>query len=422
MSIPLEKGVQLHIINTQKYKTVRVYVRFTSLLEQTTITKRALLSNLLETNSLSYPDQSQLSEALAALYGASFGFNVGKKGRFHWVNAGINVVNGKYVEDETVLPAVFDFLHEVLFQPNIQAGAFDQETFDVEKENLKSYLNSLSEDKQTYASLALQELYFQDAGQRIPSVGAVADLEALTPQDLASYYRHMLTEDQIDIFVIGDVDQQQVETLVKEKLPFASREVTRPDIYYYQAGNNVVKERQEQEQVSQSKLNIAYQTGVYYGDPQRFSLLVFNGLFGGFPHSKLFMNVREKASLAYYASSNIDTFRGYLSVQTGIDGKNRNQVLHLVSEQLESLRQGEITEVELAQTKAMLKNQFLLSLDNPQALIETAYIDSCLPSSQLTTEEWLAHLEAVTIDDVKKVAAEVTLAGIFFLDGVANNG
>ena len=69
---------------------------------------------------------------------------------------------------------------------------------------------------------------------------------------------------------------------------------------------NIVKERQVREPIVQAKLNLAYQTNVYYDEPERFALMVFNGLFGGFPHSKLFMNVREKESLAYYASSSVD--------------------------------------------------------------------------------------------------------------------
>lgn len=149
--------------------------------------------------------------------------------------------------------------------------------------------------------------------------------------------------------------------------------------------------------------------------------MVFNGLFGGFPHSKLFMNVREKESLAYYASSSIDTFRGFLSVKTGIDGSKRNQVLHLIHEQLESLRNGEVTELELTQTKAMLRNQYLLSLDAPQVAIETAYLDNWMPETKLTDEEWLDRMEKVTIKDIQKVARQIELQAIFFLDGGTAN-
>lgn len=422
MPITIKNGVRLHVISTKKYKTLRIFVRFTTRLQKEVITKRALLTSVLETNSLHYPDQVQLSEQLAELYGASFGFGVGKKGNLHWVNVGMNVVNGKYVEDSAIFPAALDFLKEVLFYPNIKEGVFDEETFTLEKENMKAYLNSLKEDKQSYASLALQELYFTDEGQQIPSVGAVEDLETITSKSLASYYQQMMSEDQIDIFVVGDVEETEVEKLIKEILPFAARDGEAPAVYYEQAAQNIITERQVHEPVSQAKLNIGYLTNCYYEDSSRFALLVFNGLFGGFPHSKLFMNVREKESLAYYASSSLDTFRGFMSVQTGIDGKKRNQVLHLIAEQLESLRQGEITELEMSQTKAMLKNQFLLSLDSPQAAVETAYLDAWVPKSQITSDEWIERLEQVSIKDVQTIAKQIRLQAIFFLDGVKTDG
>ena len=415
--IELVNGVNLHILPTEKYKTLRIYTRFTTRIDQSTITKRTLLSSLLETNSLNYPDQTKLSAQLAELYGASFGLNVGKKGNLHWINASLNVVNGKYVSDEKLLAEVVDFLKEVLFFPNIQEGTFEPKTFELEKENLRSYLESLKEDKQTYASYALQDLYFgKDAHQRIPSFGTVEALKKLTAQELAEYYKEMMTTDQVDIFVVGDVEEEAVTSLMRQ-LPFEPRKISHPDIFFHQPVENVIAERQEQEPITQAKLNLAYTTNVYYGEAKRFALMVFNGLFGGFPHSKLFMNVREKESLAYYASSSVDTFRGYMTVQTGIDGENRNKVMHLVAEQLESLRQGNVSELELAQTKAMLKNQYLLSLDSPQSAIETSYLNRWLPKTELSDEEWMKRLSEVTIEAVQSVAKQVKLQAIFFLDG-----
>lgn len=417
MTYQLAEGVNLHVLQTKQYKTVRIFVRFTTRLAKETLTKRSLLSSLLETNSLNYPVQTQLSAKLADLYGASFGLSVRKKGNLHWLNAGISFVNGKYVNDSEIFNEAVDFLKEVLFYPNIKEQKFDQLTFDLEKNNLKLYLESLNEDKQTMASLALQELYFEQSdAQKIPSFGTIEDLEELSAESLATYYQEMIENDQVDIFVVGDVSEEEVKVAL-EKLPFTGRTYAHPEIYYTQPKVNIIKERQIQEPVVQAKLNLAYQTDIYYDQPERFSLMVFNGLFGGFPHSKLFMNVREKESLAYYASSSVDTFRGFMSVQTGIDGKNRNQVLRLIHEQLESLRYGEVTELELAQTKAMLRNQYLLSLDAPQATIETAYLDNWLPETQLTDDEWLSRMENVTIHDIQNVAQKIELQAIFFLDG-----
>ncbi|EGP4755555.1 EF-P 5-aminopentanol modification-associated protein YfmF [Enterococcus faecium] len=417
MVYQLAEGVNLHVLPTKQYKTIRIFIRFTARLQQEVITKRSLLSSMLETNSLNYPDQTKLSAKLSELYGASFGLSVRKKGNLHWLNAGISFVNGEYVNDPNLFSQAVDFLKEVLFYPNIKNQQFDQLTFDLEKNNLRLYLESLKEDKQTFASYALQELYFENSPeQKIPSLGVVEELDKITARSLAAYYQEMMVNDQIDIFVVGDVDPDKAAEAVGQ-LPFEPRETAHPELFYTQPQVNIVKERQVREPIVQAKLNLAYQTNVYYDEPERFALMVFNGLFGGFPHSKLFMNVREKESLAYYASSSVDTFRGFMSVQTGIDEKNRNQVLRLIHEQLESLRNGEITDLELAQTKAMLRNQYLLSLDSPQAAIEASFLDSWLPETKLSDEEWLKRMESVTIKEIQQVAEQIELQAIFFLAG-----
>ena len=417
MVYQLAEGVNLHVLPTKQYKTIRIFIRFTARLQQEVITKRSLLSSMLETNSLNYPDQTKLSAKLAELYGASFGLSVRKKGNLHWLNVGISFVNGEYVNDPNLFSQAVDFLKEVLFYPNIKNQQFDQLTFDLEKNNLRLYLESLKEDKQTFASYALQELYFENSPeQKIPSLGVVEEIDKITASSLAAYYQEMMANDQIDIFVVGDVDPDKAAEAVGQ-LPFEPRETAHPELFYTQPQVNIVKERQVREPIVQAKLNLAYQTNVYYDEPERFALMVFNGLFGGFPHSKLFMNVREKESLAYYASSSVDTFRGFMSVQTGIDEKNRNQVLRLIHEQLESLRNGEITDLELAQTKAMLRNQYLLSLDSPQAAIEASFLDSWLPETKLSDEEWLKRMESVTIKEIQQVAEQIELQAIFFLAG-----
>lgn len=417
MAIKLARGVDLHVIPTEKYKTIRILVRFDTRLNKENSTKRTLLSSLLETNSLHYPDQVKLSEQLAKMYGASFGINVTKKGNHHWLNVSLSIVNDKYLTDSHVLKEAVDFIKEIIFSPNIIEGRFEPTTFEREKENLKAYYESISEDKQTYAALALQQLYFnQSENQKIPSFGTAEALADETAESIAAYYHKMLAEDQIDILVLGDVNEFDVGKLFEE-LPFSDREIGRSDMFYHQPIRNVIEERSEQEPLAQSKLNLAYNTSIYYGDKTYFALQVFNGIFGGFPHSKLFMNVREKENLAYYASSSIDTFRGMMTVQTGIDGKNRNRVLRLVSTELENIRNGRISEMEIIQTKAMLKNQYLLSLDNAGAVLENEYLKELLPHLRLTAEEWIVRMEAVTIKDIQKVAESIALQAIFFLEG-----
>lgn len=162
MAISLQPGVKLTVIPTEKFKTVRLFVRFSTKHQKAVASKRALLTNLLETNSFNYPTQTKLSEKLADLYGASFGLNVSKKGNIHQVNLMMNLVNGKYINEQDIFSEGIKFIQEILFHPNIKEGAFDQETFQREKENMMDYLESIKEDKQTLAALRLQELYFAE--------------------------------------------------------------------------------------------------------------------------------------------------------------------------------------------------------------------------------------------------------------------
>ena len=412
----LQPGIQLTVIPTEKYKTIRIFIRFSGKHTEANATTRTLLTSLLETNSLNYPTQTDISSKLAELYGATFGLNVGKKGNLHQVNVLMSVVNGKYIGNEAVFSESLAFLKEILFAPNIQEGAFEQATFDLEKANLVAYLRSLQEDKQTLASLRLQELYFQeDQDQKVPSFGTIEALQAVTATDLVQTYQEMLAQDRVDIFVVGDVTEAQVQAAFAD-WTFPKTERHTPEIFYHQP-LQALREEVMHEAVTQTKLNMAFQTPVYYGDKRRFALMIFNGLFGGFPHSKLFLNVREKESLAYYASSSVDTFRGLVTVQTGIDGTNREKVIQLIKEQLTSLCEGDFTQAEIEQTQTMLRNQYLLSLDNPQTLIETEYLDLWLPEAALTEAEFLGQLMNVTKEEIQAIAQEIKLQAIFVLDG-----
>lgn len=409
-------GVRLHVLTEKKYKTIRMNIRFATSLKKENASQRTLISSLLETNSKKYPTQQAVSAVLSDLYGASFGLNVGKKGQLHVVTAIINIVNDKFLAETGITQQGVDFLKEMLFFPNVAAKKFHEATFNREKENLLSYVKSVYEDKQSYSSLELQKLYFEDAFQKVPSFGNLTEISQLTNEKVYEAYVEMLKNDQVDIFVIGDLTEEEGQALFAD-FPFTPRKTPFTEVVYQQKEQGVISEKQERQEVIQSKLNLAYHIPTSFQGTDYFAAVVFNGLFGGFPHSKLFLNVREKESLAYYASSSLDTLRSFLSVQTGIEGKNRNRVLHLIDQQLESLQKGEISDLELAQTKGNLKNQFLMQQDSQQGQLELAYRQVLLPESALRKEEWLQELNKVTKEQVADFARTLRLESIYFLEG-----
>lgn len=418
MKYELNQNVNLHVIPTNKYKTVRILVRFSAPLSTETNSKRALLASLMETNTLNYPDQTSLSKKLSELYGASFGIGVSRNGNEHYFTLGMNIINDELVPNGiSVLESAVAFLKEVIFAPHIIDDRFEKETFTREKENLIEYIHSIFDDKQTYASLSLQNLFFaRSISQKTPSFGTVEAIERETALSIANYYHQMIAEDKIDILVIGDVAEGYVSRCFKD-FGFSDRGYHQEALFYKQPLQNVIQQKTEQLPVVQSKLNLAYHCDIYYYDDLYFALMVFNGLFGGFPHSKLFLNVREKHSLAYYASSSIEPFRGLLTVQTGIDGQNREKVLRLINEQLKDMAAGKVKEDDLEQTKVMLMNQFLLGLDNQRAVLEQTFLKIKVPQANISQEEWIKRIQAVTLEDVKTVARHIKLQAVYFMEG-----
>src|SRR5690606_20344256 len=170
---------------------------------------------------------------------------------------------------------------------------------------------------------------------------------------------------------------------------------------------------EERLDVTQGKLNIGLRTPVTYAGPDYPALLVYNGLLGGFPHAKLFVNVREKASLAYYASSRLDGHKGVIMIQTGIEIANYAKALGIIREQLEAMRRGDFTEDDLAKTKEMLANQLTALQDNP---FERIWFDfnASVAGAEHTAEELLAKVRAVAPDDVARVAQTVGLDTVYF--------
>ncbi len=177
------------------------------------------------------------------------------------------------------------------------------------------------------------------------------------------------------------------------------------------------KEVKETQDLKQGKLNIGYRTNIVYGDPDYFALQVFNGLFGGFPHSKLFINVREKASLAYYAASRVESHKGLLMVMSGIENAKYQQAVSIIKEQMDVMKKGDFTEQDIDQTKAVIRNQFLETVDSARGLIEVLY-HNVAAKTHVQLENWLDLVAKTTKDEIIDVGKKVELDTIYFLAGL----
>ncbi|MGE8204016.1 EF-P 5-aminopentanol modification-associated protein YfmF [Heyndrickxia sp. NPDC080065] len=414
-----KNGYTLHIVKTSKYKTNTLVWKMKAPLSEETVTLRALLPNVLQSSTKQYPTTTALRTYLDDLYGAGFFVDLAKKGEQHIMSFSVDIANEKFLKDSTpLLQKAINFLSEVLLNPNIENNSFHPETVEKEKRTLKQRIQSIYDDKMRYSSVRLVEEMCKDEPYALDANGKLEKVEEITPKTLFDYYQKAINEDELHLYIIGDVDEIEVEMFC-ENLNFENR-TSHPFENKQSIQVEKVKEIKEKQDVKQGKLNIGYRTNVIFGDNDYFALQLFNGIFGGFSHSKLFINVREKASLAYYAASRLESHKGLLMVMSGIEAKNYDQAVTIIREQMDAMKKGDFSEQEIEQTKAVINNQLLETTDTSRGLVEILY-HNVIAQQKLTVNDWIQGIIKVTKQDIIKVAEKIELDTIYFLTGMEGN-
>ncbi|OIK11084.1 peptidase M16 [Bacillus sp. MUM 116] len=409
-------GLKLHVIETDKYKTNTFIWKMKAPLSKEDITIRALLPHVLQSSSAKYPSTTTLRSYLDELYGATLFVDLSKKGEYHVISFTIEIANEKFLSDSSpLLKKGFELLAEILTKPNATNQAFDKETVEKEKRTLKQRIQSVYDDKMRYSNVRLVEEMCKGELYALDVNGNLEDVDNITPEKLYEFYKKSFTEDEMDLYVIGDVKEEEVKSFADELLKFESRTPKKLE-EANQKKIEQVNEVKEKQDVKQGKLNIGYRTNIRYGDSDYFALQVFNGIFGGFSHSKLFINVREKASLAYYAASRLESHKGLMIVVSGIDLKNYDQAVGIIHDQMEAMKKGDFTEEALTQTKAVIQNQMLETIDTSRGLIEVLY-HNIVADTGIQLNTWLEEMQKTTKEEIVAVAEKIHLDTIYFLTG-----
>ena len=173
--------------------------------------------------------------------------------------------------------------------------------------------------------------------------------------------------------------------------------------------------------MSQAKLVLGFRTNIAYGDPLYGLLLMYNGILGGFPHSKLFQNVREKASLAYYIFSRLERHKGVMVVAAGIDSNDYEKARGIIEEQVEAMAAGRISETEIENTRRGLINHLRTVEDNPYQIINF-HLDGTIGGKNYTIAELIRCIEAVTLEEIKAAAEKIKLDTVYLLRGRQGGG
>lgn len=401
-----------YVYPTHRFKTITIYAAFIQELTVDDRARGALLPHVMKRGTRAWPNRMVMEQQLENLYGASFRADVGKLGDKQLLSFHVTVVNGKFLpgQPDTVAQAL-DFLTEVMEHPRLVEGLFPHDMVQQEKTLIKRQISALINDKGQYALSRLIELVADGQRFGLKKLGTPEEIDRVRSEELVQLLHRTRESSPFLFLAVGDVNPDHVQEQVARRWGRKRQPLATIEPYQGHHHDNTIVERQD---VRQGKLNLAYRTGITAKSSDYPALAMYAGVLGGFSHSKLFINVREKANLAYYAYSRIDPALALMIVGAGIEFNDYDAARGIIEEQVKAMRQGQISQDEMEFTRKAYVNEILSEEDNPGQLIGRQ-LEQLLIGGGLAGPALIEALGQVTPEDVTRVAEQIDLDTVFFL-------
>lgn len=413
-TINLGKGINLTLIPEEKFKTNLVSIYIQRLLDKDEVTKNALLPAIIKSGSERYPSAREMTAHQDDLYGVSIGADASKRGETQVITFKIISTDEKYL-DEKIFKSVVEFLDEVVNHPLVIDGGFKEEYVEIEKQSLRHRIESVINDKGRYAIERAREEMFKNERYGISDLGYLEDIDKITAKDLYKHYQQIMKNSPIDIVVEGNFDEEEIVNIISNGFNFDREEIIEIPRAEFNKKVEEVKVIEEDMDITQGKLVMGYRCNVDYKDEYRYySLLVGSNVLGGGPHSKLFMNVREKESLCYYIYSSIEKYKTSMFISSGIESVNYDKTVKLIKEQLEYLKEGKISEEELLNSKSALISS-LKTIKDSIGGASDFYFSQSMGQTNTSVERIIEIIEKITIEDIVGAVKDIELDTIYFL-------
>lgn len=415
--IEIKKGIKLNILQTNKFKTNLIAIMLTTKLDRENVTKNALIPAVLKRGTKTLKTQEEINKKLEEMYGASLDCGLDKTGDNQVLKFYIESVNDEFLPEnsENMLKESLENLLEFVLNPYLENDGFKKEYVEQEKENLKQIIEGKIDNKARYALDRCIEEMYKDQPYGLYKYGYIEDMQNINETNLYEQYKKLINSCKIDIFVSGIVDEE-LENIIKENENIKKLQDRIPEYNKIEiSAKKTEKENyvQDSMEVTQGKLIIGMDLNVDNED-LRYDIMIYNCIFGGSANSKLFQNVREKASLAYTASSSYYRFKNNIFINCGIEIKNYDKALEIIKQQIEDMKNGDFTEEEVENAKNGIIAS-IKTIDDEQDTEITYFFSQELSNSKCNIEQYMNNIKTVTREKVIDIANKVSINTVYFL-------
>ena len=410
-------GVRLCTHKTEQFKTsVISFNIITSLAENAG--KKALLLNLLSRTSKAYPTVTAMNRRLSELYGATISVGISKSGDAQVLSLILVCLDDRFsLYGENVLEECLRLLSGCLFMPDITPEGFKEENLRREKRLLCEKIDSEKDDKRIYALNTMISEMCRDEIYGIHRLGTKEEIESADGNELLKIWKELLFKAPIQINVTGNFDEKKTEKIVSGL--FSSLDRKKEDIL--EVHTEFLTEAyeshtfREKQPVKQGKLVIGMRAGMTYCEDNFPAIKLMNSIFGSGTFSKLFMNVREKMSLCYYCASRLDSNKGIITVESGVETENAEKALDAIRNELDEVRKGNFSDETVDNAKKSLSDLYKSVYDSVLG-INGWMTGFCTKNELIEPSVYSDMINSVCREEIILAASMVTEDTVFILE------
>jgi predicted Zn-dependent peptidase len=298
------------------------------------------------------------------------------------------------------LPLAVDLLSDIVRHP-----AFAADDIEKEKQVVIEEIKMVEDTPDDLVHELFTQAFWEGHALGRPILGTTASVESITREALCDYFQRAYSADNVIIVAVGNLEHANVRALVERAfadLPARGERVE--DVMPSQVPGILVR-RKELEQCHVCLGSVGYPQS----HEDRYVSYVLNTLLGGSMSSRLFQNVREKRGLAYAVFSGMSAYRdaGMLTVYAGCAAQRIDEVIDLIVQELRGVAAGPAPDAEVRRSKDHLKGSLMLGLEHTASRMSHLARQEIYFDRQFSLDEILLGIEAVTVDDITRVARDL---------------
>lgn len=412
-----KNGYKLHLLKTNKFKTVLVKIIFWNEIKKEELTLRNMLINNLLFSSARYDTIRKMAIKKEELFSAELFSRNYRRGTQIIAEINLSVIEDEYSEKNSVKNAM-EFLFDLINNPNVKDGKFNETAFNINYENLKNALASEKENPMSLCFKKFKELISDDKNFSTSILGTEEDLSKITPEVLYNYYQTFLQNNHIDIFVVGNINFKEIEKMISDNFNPKTKELPYNEVY--RTYEKQFSEVCEVSNFNQSKLIIGGNINKLTDHEKFYEGIIYNIILGNSPNSKLFQNIREKNSLAYSISSRLNRLDGLFYIYAGLSAKNYEKAKKDINLQMKAMQEGKFSLKNLKDAKQVVLSIIKEVDEYPGSIIDYYFNKLYFENETLLKQK--EEIKKITKEDIVKVANKISIDTILLLKEGQNEG